>query len=336
MTDRFAHLLDRDPHGIKPELVAPVVTGKTVLITGAGGSIGSEIAKVAAQYRPGCMVLMDRSEPALFRIHRHLTLAGGWMVVPVLGDVSNESEAEQVVARFKPDVVFHAAAHKHVPLMEDHPAQAVKNNVIGTLNMVRACQDVPRFVLVSSDKAVNPAGVMGQTKRIAEMLVLNQPEWSVVRFGNVIGSSGSVVETWEAQVEAGVPVTVTSPAMTRYFITVNEAAGLVIQCAAMGGGGYVLDMGEPVNIMHLAARFAPPGWPINVTGIRPGEKVAEELWYSHEATEATAHPGILRFNLGEPSDVVGMVADMERQGAGYDNDKAAEFLHHWTSSAMPI
>lgn len=331
MTDRYAHLIDREPHKIVDALVSPSIAGKRVLITGAGGSIGSELAKVAAKYGPQSLVLMDRSEPALFNICRHLTLQGVQGVRPMLADVAIERDAVNAGAT-RPDVVFHAAAHKHVPLMEEHPAQAVKNNVLGTLNMVRACKAARSFVLVSSDKAVNPAGIMGQTKRAAELIVLDNPAWSVVRFGNVIGSSGSVLETWQAQVDAGVPITVTDPAMTRYFITVNEAAGLVLQCAGMGGGGFALDMGEPVRIMDIAHRFSEwhDGHSIRVTGIRPGEKVAEEVWYGHEATEPTAHPGIFRFGEWPHNDTAALIADLERCGACYNNAKAEAFLNRWT------
>jgi len=324
-------LLDRKPHPIMDSLAVPVIKGQRLFITGAGGSIGSEIAKVAAKYGPKSLVLMDRSEAALFQVSRHLTLQGH-PHIPVLGDVAVADDVNEAIGSHRPDVVFHAAAHKHVPMTQSHPAQAVKNNVLGTLNMAVACEGkVERFVLVSTDKAVRPAGVMGQTKRLAEAIIQQYPKWGAVRFGNVIGSSGSVVETWEAQIAAGVPMTVTGGDMTRYFITVNEAAGLVIQCAGMGGGGYILDMGKPIRIIDLAHRVseAYDGWSIRISGVRPGEKMHEELWQGDEMTTSTDHPGIMRYTQVFDGFTRAMIEELTGTGAHARDGAAMRFLDVW-------
>jgi FlaA1/EpsC-like NDP-sugar epimerase len=276
----LAALIGRKPHLLDRDAVASVVSGKRVLITGAGGSIGAELARVAAAFTPEQLILMDRSENALFEIDRQLGQRfPGLSRRAIMHDVVDADATLRHLVQLRPHVVFHAAAHKHVPLMEDHPAQAVTNNLLGTKAIADAAVAVgaERFVMISSDKAVNPTSVMGATKRLAEVYVrwlAGQPgsrntRLSMVRFGNVLGSACSVLTIWSAQIADGQPLTVTDPRMTRYFMTIPEAAGLVIQSATMPAPGstpsqapdgsapvYVLDMGEPIRILDLAARYA--------------------------------------------------------------------------------
>ncbi|MBL8886004.1 MAG: polysaccharide biosynthesis protein [Phycisphaerales bacterium] len=267
-------LIGRTPYGVDRRAVASVLEGARVLITGAGGSIGSEIARIAATFRPGMLILMERSENALFEIDRQI--ARKFPDVPrkaLLHDIADADATMRHVLELKPDVVFHAAAHKHVPLMEDHPAHALTNNLFGTKSVADAALacGAKRFVLISSDKAVNPTSVMGATKRLAEMYTQGlhkqgravrgsaATNFSMVRFGNVLGSACSVLPIWSTQLAEGGPITVTDPRMTRYFMTIHEAAMLVIQSAAIEPGPdaavFVLDMGDPVRIMDLAMRF---------------------------------------------------------------------------------
>ncbi len=346
----LAALIGRTAHKLDHDTVASVVTGKRVLITGAGGSIGAELARVAAAFGPEQLILMDRSENALFEIDRQLGQRyPGLARRAVMHDVVDADATLRHLVQLRPHVVFHAAAHKHVPLMEDHPAHAVTNNLLGTKAIADAAVAVgcERFVMISSDKAVNPTSVMGATKRLAEVYVrwlAGQPgsrntRLSMVRFGNVLGSACSVLTIWSAQMADAQPLTVTDPRMTRYFMTIPEAAGLVIQSATMPGPDapaptqapagsapvYVLDMGEPIRILDLAARFARThgldprpiglaaaagtdsveftdaatdtsrGWPtidIVVTGARPGEKIHEELAYAAELLVPTRFAGI--------------------------------------------
>ncbi|MBO6514239.1 MAG: polysaccharide biosynthesis protein [Phycisphaerales bacterium] len=327
-------LVGRQAHSIDRDLVGENITGKSVLVTGAGGSIGSELVKQIASFGPSKIILMERAENALFGVDRWLKEIHPEITrVAILHDVVDASTTLSHLERWSPDVVLHAAAHKHVPLMEDHPAHAVTNNVFGTKAIADACvaTGVDRFVLISSDKAVNPVNVMGATKRIAEMYTQSlasqieafpgsSTKLSMVRFGNVLGSACSVLEIWADQISAGRPITVTDERMTRYFMTIPEAATLVLQAGSMSGqlngaSGevFVLDMGEPINIFTLAQRFvracgyepligsptasqSPDQVPIILTGSRPGEKLYEELSYDAEELTATSHPGIARFN----------------------------------------
>jgi len=336
------NLLDIDPASLLGRTARPsdaaaiegVITGRRVLVTGAGGSIGGEIARQVARHRPASLVLMDRAENPLFEIDRQVA-----MMAPdlprraVLHDVDEADRTREHLAAVRPDVVFHAAAHKHVPMMEDHPAAAIDNNLFGTVSVLDAAvhAGAERFVLISTDKAVNPVSVMGITKRLAELYVrhvdrIATTTCSMVRFGNVLGSAGSVLETWASQLRGGGPITVTDPRMTRYFMTIPEAAALVIEAAGLVDPGeprgevFVLDMGEPVSIDAFARRFveahglepvngddatgdgtAGPGTPsggasgtvrIVHTGIRPGEKLHEDLGHHAESMRPTRHPGI--------------------------------------------
>lgn len=329
----LTQLLNRPARQFDKEAVRSVIENKRVLITGAGGSIGSELSRIAARFKPQQLVLVDRSENALFEIDRQI--ARSHPTLPRKALLHDVVEAKATLAHFRtlqPDIIFHAAAHKHVPMMEDHPAAAVDNNLFGTKSVADAADAVgaERFVMVSTDKAVNPTSIMGATKRLAELYVqhINQRSatvFSMVRFGNVLGSSGSVLDTWARQIADGGPLTVTDPAMTRYFMTIPEAAALVIQSAALvspdapGGEVFLLDMGEPIRIVDLARRFiklhglqpvlsddqlldaAGPGtMRIVFTGARPGEKLHEELAFDAECMRPTRHPDINIWMLPAP------------------------------------
>lgn len=294
---------DHDDAGVNEFLA-----GKVVLVTGAGGSIGAELCRQIARHQPSLLVLVELSEFALYSIEQllgdefpHIPLAA------IVCDVKSEGRVQQVMQRFKPGVVFHAAAYKHVPLMEGGNAwEAIRNNVLGTFVLARASieQGVGKFVLVSTDKAVNPTNVMGASKRLAEMVcqAMQQttplPKFEMVRFGNVLGSAGSVIPRFEDQISKGGPVTVTHPDMVRYFMSIPEAARLVLQAGSMGLGGeiFVMDMGKPVRILDLAQDMirlsdqAAGTVPITFAGLRPGEKLFEELLSDDEHTRATTHP----------------------------------------------
>jgi FlaA1/EpsC-like NDP-sugar epimerase len=308
------------------------LAGKTVLVTGAGGSIGSEICRQTMKFCPGRLILLDQAEHALFEIDRELRHQWlGVQIVPVVADVCDFKRIKQVFAEQCPEVVFHVAAHKHVPMMEANPGEAVKNNVFGTKIVADASAEfgVEAFVMVSTDKAVNPTSVMGATKRMAELYVQslngdsNQTESSTrflaVRFGNVLGSSGSVVPIFRKQIEAGGPVTVTHPDMKRYFMTIPEASQLVMQAGAIGQGGeiFILDMGEPVRILDLAHEMIRRAGlevgddiELKFSGIRPGEKLYEELACDNEQTCPTAHRKIRVWQLpmASPEEIKRMLA----------------------------
>jgi FlaA1/EpsC-like NDP-sugar epimerase len=348
----LVELIGRTPYGIDRRAVARVVEGKRVLITGAGGSIGSEICRIVATFAPEELILVERSENALFEIDRQL--ARRFPLIKrraVLHDVVDASGTLALMERTRPHAVFHAAAHKHVPLMEDHPGAAITNNVLGTKAVAdaAAATGCDRFVMISSDKAVNPTSIMGATKRLAEMYVQglgartgHSTSMSMVRFGNVLGSACSVLPIWGTQLAEGGPLTVTDDRMTRYFMTINEAAALVIQASTIecrGGATpsiYVLDMGEPLRIIDLAERFARlsgyepirntgtkprqtamPPIDLMLTGIRKGEKLHEELSYEAEALSPTAYPGINAFKASSAVtwDIDAMVDDLAKAAA---------------------
>lgn len=302
-------LLGRDPVQLDMEALRRSYSGKVILVTGAGGSIGSELCRQLLRFEPATLVLFELSEYALYRLTEEFAAASGsTRIVPLVGDVKDAARIEHVLAAYRPAVVFHAAAYKHVPLMEDLNArEAVRNNALGTYVVgdaaVRA--GVERFVLISTDKAVNPTNVMGASKRLAEMVCqsLNRQgatRFTMVRFGNVLGSSGSVIPKFQEQIARGGPVTVTHPEVIRYFMSIAEAAQLVLQAGAMGEGGeiFVLDMGAPVRIVDLArdmirlAGYTEQQIAITFTGLRPGEKLFEELLADDEATLPTQHPKV--------------------------------------------
>jgi len=305
-------LLNRAPRHIDRQAVRRVIAGRRVLITGAGGSIGGELARIVSRYDAAELILVERSENALFEIDRQIArLAPTLARKALLHDVVDAAATMEHFRRLRPQVIFHAAAHKHVPMMEDHPAAAVDNNYFGTMAVADAAHATAaeRFVMISTDKAVNPSSIMGATKRLAELYVqhLNQRSatgFSVVRFGNVIGSTGSVLDVWLRELAEGGPLTVTDPRMTRYFMTIPEAASLVIQSAALvdprtrASGVFLLDMGLPIRIVDLARRlielhgYGPDTIGITFSGARPGEKLHEQLAYDTEAIRPTAHPDI--------------------------------------------
>jgi FlaA1/EpsC-like NDP-sugar epimerase len=301
-------LLGRDPVLIDTQHVAAMVASKTILVTGAGGSIGSELCRQLGRFSPERLVLFEQSELALYTLEQWFSVhMPNVKVVPLAGDVKDVARLVEVFSGYQPQVVFHAAAYKHVPLMEVGNAwQAVRNNVMGTLQVAECARrfEAERFVLISTDKAVNPTNVMGATKRLAEMVceALHSQgggtQFEMVRFGNVLGSTGSVIPKFQEQILRGGPVTVTHPEITRYFMSIPEAAQLVLQAAAMGQGGeiFVLDMGEPVKITDLARKmiqlcgYSGDEIRIEFTGLRPGEKLYEELLADAEQTRQTPHP----------------------------------------------
>jgi FlaA1/EpsC-like NDP-sugar epimerase len=299
----IADLLGREQVQIDDEAVRRIITGKRVLITGAGGSIGSEIAAQVSRFEPALLVLLDHDETHL---HDAVSRLEG-PSRPVLGDLREERFVDRLFAETEPEVVFHAAAHKHVPVLEHFPSEAVRTNVLGTEVLVRAAlrHGTARFVAISTDKAVSPSSVMGASKRLAEQVVHHlRPEggrFCCVRFGNVLGSRGSVVPTFIRQVREGGPVTVTHPDVERFFMTTEEAVQLVLQAAARAEGGevFMLDMGQPVRIVELAERIIsladlPSGREVQIvfTGLRPGEKLTEVLHSDTETVRPTSHPKI--------------------------------------------
>jgi FlaA1/EpsC-like NDP-sugar epimerase len=362
-------LIGRTPYGIDRQSVSNVLTAKRVLITGAGGSIGSELARIVATFHPQQLILMERAENALFEIDRQI--ARRFPDVPrkaLLHDVVDADATLRHCVGLRPQVVFHAAAHKHVPLMEDHPALAVGNNLFATKSVADAATacGAERFVLISSDKAVNPTSVMGATKRLAEIYTqwLNgrgRTRCSMVRFGNVLGSACSVLPIWTGQLAEGGPLSVTDARMTRYFMTIHEAATLVIQAAAISSDAaapavFVLDMGEPVRILDLARRFVrahgfqprvvsrdgqqtpgesepadgsdAPTLDIVLTGVRPGEKLYEELAYAAESLLPTRCPGIRAWSsdVARGVDVSTMIADLSSVRHALDRQQVIDAI----------
>ena len=307
-------LLGRDPVKVDIESIMGYVKDKTVLVTGGGGSIGSELCRQLVSHKPKCLVIFDIYENNAYDIQQELKIKyPDANVVTLIGSIRNTSRLESVFEQYKPDIVYHAAAHKHVPLMEVSPNEAIKNNVVGTWNVAKMADKygVKKFVMISTDKAVNPTNVMGATKRICEMIIQSFNEKSktdfvAVRFGNVLGSNGSVIPLFKKQIEAGGPVTVTHPDIIRYFMTIPEAVSLVLQAGAYANGGeiFILDMGEPVKIDDLAKNLIRlSGYTLGVdmeikyTGLRPGEKLYEELLMNEEGMQDTDNKLI---HIGRP------------------------------------
>ncbi|MBX7097257.1 MAG: polysaccharide biosynthesis protein [Myxococcaceae bacterium] len=315
-------LLGREAVTLDQRSIQELLEGRVVMVTGAGGSIGSELCRQLARFKPSQVVLVEQAENALFEIHRELLARfPGVALVPCIADICDLKRMEQIFQRHRPSVVLHAAAHKHVPMMEWNPGEAVKNNVLGTRTLadLSHAHGVDRFVMISTDKAVNPTSVMGATKRLAEIYVQAMSQRSktrfvAVRFGNVLGSAGSVLPIFRQQIAAGGPVTVTHPEMRRYFMTIPEASQLVLQAGTMGKGGetFVLDMGEPVKIVDLARDLIrlsglTPDKDIEIhfSGMRPGEKLFEELSTADENADKTLHPKIFIGRLTpRPHDLV--------------------------------
>lgn len=309
-------LLGRDPVKLDTTAVKEYLAGKIVLITGAGGSIGSEIVRQVAKMQPKKLLLLGKGENSIYEITQELKInCPEVKTVPIIADIRDKERIKAIMDYFKPQVVFHAAAHKHVPLMEYQPAEAVRNNILGTKVVAdeAAAHNVETFVMISTDKAVNPTSVMGCTKRVAEMYVQSMNKNSgtrfvAVRFGNVLGSRGSVIPLFKKQIAKGGPVTVTHPDMKRYFMTIPEASQLVLQAGAMAKGGevFVLDMGEPVRIYDLAkdlitlsGLIPDKDIEIKITGLRPGEKLFEELLSAEDGTEKTTHKKIFTARIKE-------------------------------------
>jgi FlaA1/EpsC-like NDP-sugar epimerase len=319
-------LLGRDPVLPDTRLISTCITGKSVMVTGAGGSIGSELCRQISRLRPARLILLEMSEFALYAVEQELqalqaTLGSDCELIPFLGSVLEREKCERILNTFSVETIYHAAAYKHVPLVEHNPIEGIRNNVFGTLSIAQAAMatNVTSFVLISTDKAVRPTNVMGSTKRLAELILQalaqqkTNTRFCMVRFGNVLGSSGSVVPLFRRQIKSGGPITVTHPEITRYFMTIAEAAQLVLQAGAMGKDGdvFVLDMGEPVKILDLAKRMvhlsgleirtdATPDGTIDIqyVGLRPGEKLYEELLIG-ENVEGTEHPLIMRAQEAE-------------------------------------
>ena len=303
-------LLGRTPVDIESPEIRAMIADRVVMVTGAGGSIGSELCRQISRLKPAQLILYENNEYALYTLHEELTERfTDLAIMPLAGDVKDLAWLSELMLRYTPAVVFHAAAYKHVPLMEDHNAwQAIRNNVYGTYAVAMAAlrAKVPEFVLISTDKAVNPTNVMGASKRLAEMVCQalqnsqTSTRFEIVRFGNVLGSTGSVIPRFQAQIRRGGPVTVTHPGITRYFMSIPEATQLVLQAAAMGEGGeiFVLDMGKPIRIADLAKQMirlsgqSEEQIPIVYTGLRPGEKLYEELLADDEQTRSTHHPKV--------------------------------------------
>lgn len=303
-------LLGREQVKLDTDVIADYVTNKVVLVTGAGGSIGSEICRQIAHFHPSKLILLGHGENSIYSIEMELNEKfgdTGIQFITEIAEIQDAEKIEMVMSHYRPEVVYHAAAHKHVPLMERNPESAVKNNIIGTMNVAKAASwnNVGTFVMISTDKAVNPTSVMGATKRLAEMIIQNlditsKTKFVAVRFGNVLGSRGSVIPLFKKQIEAGGPVTVTHPDMVRYFMTIPEASRLVIQAGALAKGGeiFVLDMGDPVKIVDLAKNLIKLSGNsleeigIEFTGMRPGEKLFEELLKPDEVGENQVYPKI--------------------------------------------
>ena len=336
----LSELLPRERSGVDVEAMRRFLEGKRVLVTGAGGSIGSELCRQIASLGCARLAMFERHENSLQDVMLSIDAPA---VQPFLGDVLDAERLHEAFAVARPEIVFHAAAHKHVPLMELHPAEAVKNNVIGTRLVAEAAirYGAEHFVLISTDKAVSPSSVMGATKRVAELLLRHLAQRSpaeliAVRFGNVLGSSGSVVPRFVAQIRAGGPLTITDPDVRRFFILISEAVQLVIEAAALGGSGamYVLEMGEPVRIVDLALRViracgAPENFPIEFIGLRPGEKLDEELIGPDERVEPTIMPHItqIRCDTFLPETFDSDLACLEALAVDGDADGVIAQLH---------
>lgn len=354
-------LLGRSSVPPDPELIQTMIVGRSIMVTGAGGSIGSELCRKIARWRPQRLVLFEANEFALYQIERELADMPEIAVVPVLGSVADQHRVAQVIKQYDIGVLFHAAAHKHVPLVEANALEGVKNNVMGTEIVATAAYEagVEHFVLISTDKAVRPTNVMGATKRWAELIVGQKAmqakasgsgqNFCAVRFGNVLGSNGSVVPLFQKQIARGGPVTLTDPAMTRYFMSIQEAAELIVQAGALSEGGdvFLLDMGEPMLISDLAENMIrlagltirgpdnPDGdIEIVVAGKRPGEKMYEELFYDSTSAQGTNHAKIMRAASRNHSlDITASLADLKRAVAANDESQARHILFDLVSKS---
>ena len=343
----------------REQITAPPGTGvylaqKRVLVTGAGGSIGSELCRQIALANPALIALVGHGENSVFDVQAQLRER--FPTVPVqavIADIRDQGRLRACFGAAKPQIVFHAAAHKHVPLMEENPEEAITNNVVGTRNVVDACiaAGVDRLVMISTDKAVSPTSMMGASKRLAEMIVREGARrsgraFSVVRFGNVLGSRGSVVPVFKRQIESGGPITITHPDVKRFFMTIPEAVHLVLQAGGLSSGGelFVLNMGEPVRIVHLAedlvrlSGLGPAEIPIVFTGLRPGEKLEEELWEKDAVVQSTSHPEVLRVREHDPIDGSQLARSLESLAAAAASGERLRLeaaLAQWIPTYVP-
>ena len=352
----MADLLGRQEVNLDRSSISNYIYGKRVLVTGAGGSIGSELVKQCLGYSPDLLLLFDQSEHNLFNIDNYCKeIRNSTGIHPILGDIRDKSMVNSVFNSFQPHVVLHAAAYKHVPMQENNPWEAVITNIQGTLNVMEACEnnDVDRFVLVSTDKAVNPTNIMGATKRVSEILIQSKTKNSKVkylgvRFGNVIGSSGSVIPTFQKQINNGGPITITDPNMKRYFMSIPEAAQLILQAGSIGENGeiYVLDMGKPVLVKEIAYELIrlsglEPEVDISIEyiGLRPGEKMYEELMTSSESLVDTSHEKIMVLKDGVDHQWDYLLTEIDKivlSARSYDSDliknKLKEFIPEYHPS----
>ena len=336
-------LLRRPPVKTNIAEVKALLEGKVVMVTGGGGSIGGELCRQIITCRPKHLIILGHGENSIFSIEQELKL-GAWQhetkITPLIADIRFAERVETILTHYRPNIIFHAAAHKHVPLMEQNPAEAITNNIIGTRNLLHGAQqaDVTHFVMISSDKAVNPTSVMGATKRAAELLVHRTAQqtgrpYVAVRFGNVLGSRGSVIHTFNQQIAAGGPITVTHPEIERFFMTIPEAVQLVLQASVLGHGGevFVLDMGKPIKIVDLASDLIrlsglEPGRDIEIafTGLRPGEKLYEELFIEGEAYQRTTHSHIFTANNAAqlvPTHLDALIAQLEEAAQSDERER---------------
>lgn len=346
-------LLGREEVKLDMHQLASKLTDMTVLVSGAGGSIGSEICRQISRFSPARIVLLGHGENSIYLIHKELQhiVHKETEIIPIIADIQDRERIFKIMEQYKPDCVYHAAAHKHVPLMEYNPTESVKNNVYGTKNMAEAAKsaNVRSFVMVSTDKAVNPPNVMGATKRLAEMIVtgLNEhgkTKFAAVRFGNVLGSRGSVVPLFKEQIKNGGPITITDFRMTRYFMTIPEASRLVLQAGALANGGeiFILDMGEPVKIVDLAKKmvklsgFTEKDIQIVESGIRPGEKLYEELLASSEHTEEKVYDKIFvgKVNNKPIEEVMAFVHCIEKYSENELKTSLVKFANGYSSSEI--
>jgi FlaA1/EpsC-like NDP-sugar epimerase len=351
-------LLRREPVDIDSDAVAGYLNGASVLVTGGGGSIGSELVRQILAMGPRLLAVVENHEEALWSIERELAdrvaASPGVTFDPILTDIRSQEAVDAAILRARPDVVFHAAALKHVPMVEQAPAEGAMTNVFGSQNVISACErlGVKRFVLISTDKAVEPVSAMGATKRLAELLTVASARrtgrpYVAVRFGNVLGSSGSVIPIFKRQLELGKPITITHADATRYFMTIPEAVSLILQAGATTDSGviFVLDMGDPVKIVDLArdlirlSGLSEANVPIVYTGLRAGERLHETLFHDHETTDRTGHPSIMRVRAGAVGSVGAtldkLLAELAAATQRHDDDRVREILRKVASFSKP-
>ena len=350
-------LLRREPVVLNSDAISSLIAGRTVMVTGAGGSIGSEICRQVLKFRPRTLLLVERAENSLFLVEQEFRLLrADTTIIPCICDITDRQRLEQIFREHRPSIVFHAAAHKHVPMMEYNPGEAIKNNVRGTQQLAELADEfsVQEFVMISTDKAVNPTSVMGVSKHLAERFVhafseVATTKFVVVRFGNVLASNGSVVPIFQEQIRRGGPITVTHPEIERFFMTIPEASQLVLQAAAMGRGGeiFVLDMGESVRIVDLArdlvrlSGLQPDDIEIVYTGLRPGEKLFEELYFADEEMQATPHPKVFvayhrPFALAQVRQAINELVDVAHEDTQTLRHKIKEIVPEYECPDLPL